>query len=304
LLAANTSGVGNLTNLVGLGISDDADLLPILIPLEKAHPLQITFRVRRISPDIDSGIELWHENHGVALASGNPHWWFNDRGAEAGVAECYPNGWQGCGDRNLVTLTPALPENSSATAQMSLGRDYIQEVPVLSWWQMLILILLVLCCLICCACIKEASEADDIKQSMFFLRWYGSSSDEHWHKNWQDYEAMEVYAAPPASSHPPVDAFTPQDSTEQDLWELFQAMDQNHDGFVNHTDFIGGLWGPKANGVLKDLGVTEHQLSGTGHEVVKELFDMADRDATGTITFSQFLAAFNQKLGGKLQTPR
>jgi len=94
-----------------------------------------------------------------------------------------------------------------------------------------------------------------------------------------------------------VEQFEPEDAVEETIFALFKTIDVNHDGSVNRTEFFSGLWGAQANKLLKELGVAENHLSGTGHEVLQELFELADADGNGVITFFEFMRALKQQVG-------
>jgi Ca2+-binding EF-hand superfamily protein len=94
-----------------------------------------------------------------------------------------------------------------------------------------------------------------------------------------------------------VEQFKPEDSVEETIFALFKSIDANHDGSVNRTEFFSGLWGAKANRLLKELGVADEHLSGTGHEVLQQLFELADIDGNGVITFFEFMHALKQQVG-------
>jgi hypothetical protein len=94
-----------------------------------------------------------------------------------------------------------------------------------------------------------------------------------------------------------VENFEPEDDVEETIFMLFKAIDANHDGIVNRTEFFSGLWGSQANDLLKRLGVADKHLAGTGHEVLQELFERADADRNGVITFFEFMTALKQQVG-------
>lgn len=91
--------------------------------------------------------------------------------------------------------------------------------------------------------------------------------------------------------------FQPQDVTESKIFELFKSIDKLKNGVLNRTEFFSGLWGKQANDLLKDLGVAEQHLSGTGHEVLQELFELADMDCDGVVTFHEFMSALKRQIG-------
>lgn len=94
-----------------------------------------------------------------------------------------------------------------------------------------------------------------------------------------------------------VEQFEPADEVEETIFTLFKSIDANHDGSVNRTEFFSGLWGTQANELLKELGVADKHLSGTGHEVLQELYELADADGNGVITFFEFMHAMKQQVG-------
>jgi Ca2+-binding EF-hand superfamily protein len=94
-----------------------------------------------------------------------------------------------------------------------------------------------------------------------------------------------------------VEQFKPEDAVEETIFALFKSIDVNHDGSVNRTEFFSGLWGAQANTLLKELGVAQKHLSGTGHEVLQELYELADIDGNGVITFFEFMHALKQQVG-------
>jgi Ca2+-binding EF-hand superfamily protein len=94
-----------------------------------------------------------------------------------------------------------------------------------------------------------------------------------------------------------VEQFEPEDAAQESIFTLFKSLDANHDGSINRTEFFSGLWGGQANKLLKELGVGDSHLSGTGHEVLQELFELADADGNGVITFFEFMHALNKKVG-------
>merc|ERR1740138_255971 len=121
-------------------ISDDDDMWPVLVVFSRAHPLDVTFRVRHTAKD-GGGLEIWDPQTRHSLASGNPAWYSKDRVAARGIAECREpgmGGWfsDGCEGRQLVEFEPALPMEATPI----VGRDYIYEVSTLNWWQMLLFI--------------------------------------------------------------------------------------------------------------------------------------------------------------------
>jgi hypothetical protein len=91
--------------------------------------------------------------------------------------------------------------------------------------------------------------------------------------------------------------FKPEDAVEETIFALFKSIDANHDGSVNRTEFFSGLWGAQANKLLRELGVADEHLSGTGHEVLQQLFELADVDGNGVITFFEFMHALKQQVG-------
>lgn len=97
-----------------------------------------------------------------------------------------------------------------------------------------------------------------------------------------------------------VEQFEPEDAVQETIFTLFKSLDVNHDGSVNRTEFFSGLWGGQANKLLMELGVGDKHLSGTGHEVLQELFELADADGNGVITFFEFMHALQQQVGKQL----
>merc|ERR1712118_286088 len=97
-----------------------------------------------------------------------------------------------------------------------------------------------------------------------------------------------------------VEKFEPSDAVEEAIFTLFKSIDANDDGSVNRTEFFSGLWGAQANELLKKLGVSDEHLSGTGHEVLQELYELADTDGNGVITFFEFMHAMKQQVGQRV----
>jgi Ca2+-binding EF-hand superfamily protein len=86
-------------------------------------------------------------------------------------------------------------------------------------------------------------------------------------------------------------------SQKTKIFALFKSIDKRKTGVLNRTEFFSGLWGKQANELLIDLGVSDQHLSGTGHEVLQELFDLADLDCDGVLTFQEFMTALKHQVG-------
>lgn len=110
-------------------ITDDDDLWPVLMPMEEAHPIYATFRVRPTAKD-GGGYEIWDPQTQVALSSANPDWYFGDSATDQGMAECRVADGE-CDGRQLVNFEPRLPHKATPVIE----RDILAEHGVLHWWQ-------------------------------------------------------------------------------------------------------------------------------------------------------------------------
>lgn len=108
---------------------------------------------------------------------------------------------------------------------------------------------------------------------------------------------MSINTLSPEELREAVEHFEPQDVTEDKIFALFKSIDKRKTGVLNRTEFFSGLWGKQANELLIDLGVSDQHLSGTGHEVLQELFDLADLDCDGVLTFQEFMTALKHQVG-------
>lgn len=135
--------------------SSDADLWPMLMNVETASPLAVSFQVRKVA----GGLELWNPAHGVSLASAEKSTSWLDDGDPVtphGVGECYPAGLlsNGCGNRELLRFEPELPESVVTTGD----RKEVETVGGLRWWQ---IALIGFGCICLCFCILGMCSADD-----------------------------------------------------------------------------------------------------------------------------------------------
>eukprot|EP00747_Dinoflagellata_sp_TGD_P031862 gnl/TRDRNA2_/TRDRNA2_135591_c0_seq1.p1 gnl/TRDRNA2_/TRDRNA2_135591_c0~~gnl/TRDRNA2_/TRDRNA2_135591_c0_seq1.p1 ORF type:complete len:334 (+),score=72.30 gnl/TRDRNA2_/TRDRNA2_135591_c0_seq1:788-1789(+) len=135
-------------------ISDDDGLWPMLLPIEQVTPLGATFMIR----EVRDAFEIWHPRYGISLAAANPDWYFKDKIAVHGVAECYPKEDKAdtsCEGRQLVHFDPVLePELIWDRPQESIKQI---ESPLTQVGLAVGLLYWAFMCLGCCVCCFCAS---------------------------------------------------------------------------------------------------------------------------------------------------
>lgn len=107
------------------------DNIPVLMPLEHAHPIYTTFRVRPTAKD-GGGYEIWDPHDQQALMSNNEELLLSGEGQ--GVTECMVAKGV-CDGHQLVIFEPQLPHKATPI----VGRDILAEHGILHWWQLALL---------------------------------------------------------------------------------------------------------------------------------------------------------------------